>query len=188
MEREAIRIAVAVSEDLRFHAWLSEKRIVAGYATIVLYAKHLSDVRVECLCAHPAAVVVGSEQQVPVANGHVKGAVGTEHDASGESGTWRGLPRVRNEDVRDVRQRRAFQFSARDRKCVSARASLWVRKINEMILCKFRMDIQAMKKVRRCGCDARSRPDGLRIQHAISDHANPPGLFGNQQPSIRADS
>ena len=107
MKRKPVAVAVPVGEDLRLGARATHVRIVLGHAALVRDPQHLPDVVAEILRLHPQAVVLrsGAAQPVAVADRDVQRAIRAEQHPSGH--VARGFPRIGDEDLADVGERRA---------------------------------------------------------------------------------
>ena len=172
--RQAVRIPMAVAEDLRQRACAPDERIVRRNAAVVTDAQDLAVVVVECLRLHPLAVVLRSVAAVAVAvaDGHIQGAVAPEQHAARVRAV--ALPGVRDEDFLEVHERVARELAAADGNRVAARPVFRVRQIDQPILRKAWMQRDEMQRVGRV---VRRRGPGRRGRRF------PRGLAASSTPS-----
>ena len=152
-----------------------------------LRRKRLADVIVERLRLHAQAVVVRSVRTqllrvaadaIAIADRHVEHSVLAEVDAAGNVAT--GLPRVGDEDLFDVSERRSFQVAARDGERRSLRAQLRIRHVNELVVGELRMHRDEVQRVaplpRRC----RRCPHRLWFEDAVANQSKRAVLLCDQ--------
>src|SRR5262249_8745061 len=112
MNREAERVAMADRPDIRLVAVLADERVVLGHRAVVAHAHDLAQVRRRVLRPLAPVAVADRDEEKAVLVEHDSRAVAAVRwplaaAAVVLTGHLTAVPRVRDEDVLDLGQRRA---------------------------------------------------------------------------------
>ena len=103
IHRQAVAVAVAISEDLGLGSRASDERIVGRHGAVVAKPQRLSHVIVQTLGLHAQTVVfrAGAADTIAIADGDIQRAIGREEDSAGQIAA--GLPGIGDENLLDYR-------------------------------------------------------------------------------------
>src|SRR5262245_17925135 len=114
MKCEAVRVSMAICEDLGQGVLAADERVVLGDAPVVAQPQYFPGVTAKALRAEPDQRIVGQDAHIPITDRQVQQAVSAEEDAAAErsSPTRRSaarLPCFGHEDIAHIGERLAIE-------------------------------------------------------------------------------
>src|SRR5262245_54449105 len=156
LDEQPLRVADAVGKDLGPGIGAADERIVRRDRPIVVQPQDLPLMRAE---------ILRGRLLMPLADGHVNGAVQTERDARAAVAAGR-TPGISDEEIAHRRDRPTLEPRARERCRVAPLARLRVREVDGPVLREARMEGEIHEPVLRPRIDRR---DAARMPAALRE-------------------